>query len=120
MTQRTPRVSAVTLRIVKTTLRFSNNARRATRSSTGRGQRAMFVAETPDLIVDLVPNMARLVHFLFESAGRLRRIGKRPMQPGGHAREDWTPSGFRFVANRDHVGEQFARFENIEHGLCFV
>src|SRR2546422_3753623 len=101
MTQRTPRVSAVTLRIVKTTLRFSNNARRAARSSTGRGQRAMFVAETPDLIVDLVPNASGLFQFFFERAGEFRRIGERPMQPGGHAREDGAPFGFRFVANGD-------------------
>ena len=80
----------------------------------------MLSAKPPDLIVDLVPDAARLVHLLFESAAELRWIGKRPVQPRCHAGEDWAPFGFRFVANGDDVGEQFARFENIEHGLRFV
>ena len=80
----------------------------------------MLGAKLPDLIVDLVPDAARLVHFLFETAARLRRIGKRPVQPRCHAGKDGSPFGFRFVTNGDDVGEQFARFENIEHGLRFV
>src|SRR5438132_11286612 len=101
MTQRTPRVSAVTLRIVKTTLRFSNNARRAARSSTGRGQRAMFVAETPDLIVDLVPNASGLFQFCFERAGEFRRIGKRPMQSRRYPGNNRANLSFGLFENGD-------------------
>ena len=80
----------------------------------------MFVAETPDLIVDLVPNLSRLLQFFFGRAGKFRRIGERPMQARGHAGKNWTARRLRFIANRDDVGEQLPGLENIEDGLRSV
>src|SRR6267378_1572470 len=80
----------------------------------------MFGAELADLIVDLVPDLARLFQFFFVRAGGLRWIRKRPMQPSSDARENWAAFRFRFVANGNDVSEQFSRLEDVEHGLRFV
>ena len=80
----------------------------------------MLVAELPNLIVDLVQHLTRLLQFFFVRATELRWIGKRPVQSRRHAWKNWAAGSFRFVAHRDHVGEKLPRFENIEDRACFV
>jgi hypothetical protein len=80
----------------------------------------MFGTEAPDLVVDLLPNAARLVQSIFMRSGELRRIRERPMQSRRHPGENRTALGLRFIANGDHVGEQLSGFEDVEHGARFV
>src|SRR5437879_2402957 len=47
-------------------------------------------------------------------------VGKSPMQAGGDAGKDGAAFGVGLIANGDHVGEDPAGFEEIEHGLGFV
>ena len=80
----------------------------------------MLSAEPANLIVDLVPNPPRLLHFFLMRASKFRGIRERPVQPRRYARENWTTCGFGFVANGDDVGEELSGFENVEYRLGFV
>ena len=42
------------------------------------------------------------------------------MQAGGDAGEDGTALGAGLVANGDHIGEAFARFDHVESGFGLV
>lgn len=80
----------------------------------------MLVAKAANLVVDLVPDFSRLFQGFLVRSREFGRIWKRPVQTRGHARKNRTRFGFRLIANRDHVGKQFARLKNIEHRLSFV
>jgi hypothetical protein len=82
--------------------------------------RTYFVAPRLDAGADLVADFACAGQALFTRAGEGRRIWKTPVQSFGHTREDRAPLGATLVAHRDNVGEQFARFEGIEHGLSLL
>lgn len=80
----------------------------------------MLGAKSPDLTVDLVSHLPRLLDFFLVRAAELRRIGKRPVQPRRHAGKNRATLCFGFIANGDHVREQFSRPEDIKDGLSFV
>lgn len=80
----------------------------------------MLSAKAADLIVDLVQDSARLVQFIFVRAGKLGRIGKRPVQASHDSWEYRTFFSFGFVANRDDVGKQYPRLENVEDSARFI
>src|SRR5439155_21050719 len=56
----------------------------------------------------------------FACAAERSWIRKTPVQSLGHASKDGTTPRTALVADRDHVGEQLAGFENIEHGLSLI
>ena len=69
---------------------------------------------------NLVADFARAGKALFVCAAERGWIWKTPVQSLGHTGKDRAALGAAFVADRDHVGEQFAGFENVEHGLSLI
>ncbi len=82
--------------------------------------RAHFVAPHFDARANLVADFPRTCEALVVCATERGRIWKTPVQSLGHARKNRTTLGGALVADSDYVGEQFARFENIEYGLSLI
>ena len=81
---------------------------------------AHFIAPHFNTRANLVADLAYACQALFARAPECGRIWKTPVQSLGHANKDGTPLRTALVTHRDHVGEQFAGFENIEHGLGLI
>ncbi len=90
------------------------------RIDCARFHRTYFVAPHLKARADLVADFTCAGEALFTRAGERGRIWKTPVQSLGHASKDGTTLRTALVADRDHVGEQFARFENVEHGLRLI
>src|SRR4029450_3373497 len=85
-----------------------------------RLHRTYFVAPHLKARADLVTDFTCAAEALFTRAAERGRIWKTPVQSLGHTCKDWTTVRIALVADRDHVGEQFARSENVEHGLSLI
>jgi hypothetical protein len=80
----------------------------------------MFLAKTVDVGTDAVEYMSRSFKLLFMASSEFGRVGKWPVQPYRHTRENWTTLGLGFATNRDHKLEHLAGFPDIEHGLRII
>jgi hypothetical protein len=98
---------------------FATQAR-SFRSEPGRLRGAYLVAPHLDARTNLVADFACAGKPLFARAGKRGRIWKTPVQPLGHTGKNRAAFSAGFVADRDHVSEQLAGFEDVEHGLSLI
>src|SRR5882762_7997987 len=77
----------------------------------------MFFAERIDLGTNLIANATCSLQTLLVCAGEFRRIGKRPVQPGSDAWENWATFSFSFATHGHHELEYLSRLPNIENAL---
>src|SRR4029453_8399596 len=85
-----------------------------------RFHRTLFVAPHFNSRADLVADFAGAGEALLMCARQLGWIWKTPVQSLGDTSKDGTTLRTALVADRDRVGEQFAGFEDIEHGLSLI
>src|SRR5438477_9138692 len=79
------------------------------RTAKNPGRRSLvgtvFGAKSPNLLLDLIPDVAGLLQLFVDRPAESRRIRKRPMQARGHAGQDRTTRSFRVIANSNDIGE---------------
>src|SRR3954470_86482 len=90
-----------------------------TDSDSRRNLRTNFFAPRFDLGADLIPDHAYLLQLLLLRTGRLRRVGKTPVQPLSRAGKDGTSLGVGFITHRYDIGEELSGLEDIEHRSRF-
>src|SRR5207302_347804 len=81
---------------------------------------AHFIAPHLDARANFIANFACAGEAFFLHAAERTGIWKTPVQSPGHTGKNWASLGTGFIADRDHVGEQLARFEDVEHGLSLL
>ena len=77
----------------------------------------MFLAEVFDPRANLLQNLACPGHLFFMRSGKLRWIGKWPVQPFRYTREHRAALRFGFTANCNYVRKQLPGFEDVKDRL---